>query len=49
MTQVSVYNKLPTVEQGTVGVYRQHIVERLAASMLSRRLSDMTQLPGSRS
>ena len=47
MTQVSVYNKLPTVEQGTVGVYRQHIVERLAASMLSRRLSDMTQLPGS--
>jgi len=47
MTQVSVYNKLPLVEQGTVGVYRQHIVERLAASMLSRRLSDMTQKPGS--
>jgi len=47
MTQVSVYNKLPLVEPGTVGVYRQQIVERLAASMLSRRLSDMTQQPGS--
>ena len=47
MTQVSVYNKLPLVEPGTVGVYRQEMVERLAASMLSRRLSDMTQKPGS--
>ena len=47
MTQVSVYNKLPLREQGTVGVYRQKIVERLAAGMLSRRLSDMTQKPDS--
>ncbi len=31
MTTISVYNKLPLPEQGTVGVYRQNIVDRLAA------------------
>jgi len=45
MTQISVYNKLPLKEQGTVGTYRQQIVEGLATGMLSRRLSDMTQKP----
>ncbi len=45
MTQISIYNKLPLLEQGTVGVYRQKIVNRLAAGMLSRRLSDLTQKP----
>jgi zinc protease len=42
---ISVYNKLPLREQGSVGVYRQKIVDRLAASMLSRRLTDLTQKP----
>ena len=45
MTSISVYNKLPLHEQGTVGVYRYKIVNRLAAGMLSRRLSDLTQKP----
>jgi len=45
MTQVSVYNKLPLREQGTVGAYREKIVDRLAAGMLSRRLTDLTQKP----
>ena len=45
MTTVSVFNKLAVREQGTVGVYRQEIVDRLASGMLSRRLSDMTQKP----
>jgi len=45
MTSISVYNKLPLREQGTVGVYRQEILDRLAAGMLSRRLSDLTQKP----
>jgi len=45
MTSISVYNKLPLREQGSVGVYRQMILDRLAAGMLSRRLSDMTQKP----
>jgi zinc protease len=45
MTSISVYNKLPLQEQGSVDVYRQKIVDRLAAGMLSRRLSDLTQKP----
>jgi zinc protease len=45
MASISVYNKLPLQEQGTVGVYRQKIVNRLAGGMLSRRLSDMTTKP----
>jgi len=47
MTSVSVYNKLPLQEQGTVGVYRNNIVNHLASGMLSRRLSDLTQKPDS--
>jgi zinc protease len=45
MTSISVYNKLPLKEQGTVGTYRQKIVDALASGMLARRLSDMTQKP----
>ncbi len=47
MTTIAVYNKLPLREQGTVDVYRYKIVNRLAAGMLSRRLSDLTQQPDS--
>ncbi len=47
MTSITIYNKLPLQEQGTVGIYRYKIVNRLAAGMLSRRLSDLTQQPDS--
>jgi len=43
MTQISVYNKLPAREPGSVGVYRQEIVESLASSMFSLRLTDITR------
>jgi zinc protease len=43
MTQISVYNKLPAREPGSVGVYRQEIVESLASSMFSARLTDITR------
>ena len=46
-TQVSVYNKLPAREDGTVGVYRDRIVSRVAAGMLNRRLADITTRPDS--
>jgi zinc protease len=45
MATISVYNKLPLRERGTVGVYRQTILDRLAVGMLSRRLFDLTQKP----
>lgn len=44
-TQLAVYNKLPLREAGTVGVYRENIVDRLAAGMLNRRLMDITTKP----
>jgi zinc protease len=44
-SSIAVYNKLPLQEQGSVGVYRQEIVTRLAASMLSRRLSELVPKP----
>ena len=47
MTSVAVYNKLPLREQGSVDTYRYKILNRLAAGMLSRRLSDLSQQPDS--
>ncbi len=47
MTQISVYMKLPAREQGSVGVYRQKIVESLASAMFSARLMDITRKPDS--
>ncbi len=42
-TNVTVYNKLPSQDQSTVGAYRQMIVERLYSAMLNRRFSELTQ------
>lgn len=44
-TQLGIYCKLPLRPQGSVGVYRQHIVERLAAAMLTSRFQDMAGQP----
>jgi zinc protease len=44
-TSVEVEYLLPTRPYGTVGVYRQRMVDRLFASMLSARLSEMAQKP----
>jgi zinc protease len=44
-THLAVYCKLPLQAQGSVGVYRQHIVERLAAAMLTSRFRDMSGQP----
>jgi len=44
-TRVEIYRKLPLRPQGSVGVYRQHIVERLAAAMLTSRFQDMAGQP----
>ncbi len=44
-TSVAVYDKLPVREQGTVGAYRQQIVQQLYVGMLNRRLSELTQKP----
>jgi zinc protease len=43
---VSVYHKLPLRDQGTVGAYRQMLVERLFNSMLNGRFAEITQKPG---
>jgi zinc protease len=43
---VAVYHKLPLRDQGTVGSYRQMLVERLFNSMLNERLLEITQKPG---
>jgi zinc protease len=42
-TSVGLTNVLPLREQGSVGVYRQHTVDRLFSSMLSARFSELTQ------
>ncbi len=42
-TGVGLTNILPLREQGSVGVYRQHIVDELFSSMLSARFSELTQ------
>jgi zinc protease len=46
-TTVEVENLLPARAQGTIGVYRQKIVDRLFSGMLSARLAERAQLPGS--
>ena len=47
MTTMSVQigTLLPARQQGTVGVYRQGMVDRLFGAMLSARLAEMTQKP----
>ncbi|MDQ3010845.1 MAG: insulinase family protein, partial [Acidobacteriota bacterium] len=44
-TSVEVQNLLPAREQGSVGVYRQEIVDRLFSGMLSARFAELTQKP----
>src|SRR6266545_526513 len=44
-TSVAVYSKMPARDQSTVAAYRQQIVERLFAGMLSARYSEMSQKP----
>jgi zinc protease len=44
-TSVAVYSKMPARDQTTVGAYREQIVERLFAGMLSARFSEMAQKP----
>lgn len=45
-TSVEVENILPHRQEGTVGVYRQDIVDGLFASMLDERFAEITQKPG---
>jgi zinc protease len=44
-TSVSIENLLPGRKQGTVGSYREDIVDSLFSSMLSARFSEMAQKP----
>lgn len=44
-TSVAVYGKMAARDQTTVNSYRQQIVERLFAGMLSARFSEMAQKP----
>jgi zinc protease len=44
-TSVEIDHLLPTRPYGTVGVYRQRLVDRLFSSMLSARLSEIAQKP----
>ncbi|MFY9609345.1 MAG: insulinase family protein [Blastocatellia bacterium] len=44
-TGIGVTNLLPLREQGSVGVYRQQIVDRLFSGMLSARFSELAQKP----
>ena len=46
-TTVAVDNLLPAREQGSIGAYRQEIVDRLFSGMLTDRLSERAHLPGS--
>jgi len=45
-TSVELDNVLPRSPQGTIGAYRQDIVDGLFSSMLSARFSEITQKPG---
>ncbi len=45
-TNVEVDYLVPTRPYGAVGVYRQRMIDRLFASMLSARLGDVAQRPG---
>ena len=44
-TSVEIDHLLPTRPYGTVGVYRQRLVDGLFSSMLSARLAELTQKP----
>ncbi len=44
-TSVAVYSKMPARDQTTIGGYRQQMVERLFAGMLSARYSEIAQKP----
>jgi len=44
-TSVEIENLLPSRKQGTIGVYRQEIVDQLFGDLLSTRLSEMSQKP----
>jgi zinc protease len=44
-TAVELDGLLPAREQGTVGVYREKMVDRLFSGMLNARLSDLSQKP----
>jgi len=44
-TSVQVSTLLPARQPGTVGVYRQEMLDRLFSGMLSARLSEITQKP----
>ena len=44
-TTVEIENILPARKQGTFGVYRAHIVDRLFSGMLSARFSEIAQKP----
>jgi zinc protease len=45
MTNVGITNLLPSREQGSVGVYRQEIADRLFSGMLNARFSEIGQKP----
>jgi zinc protease len=44
-TTVGLIGKMPARDQSTVGMYRQQMVERLFAGMLSERLDEMARTP----
>ncbi|MFQ5742117.1 MAG: M16 family metallopeptidase [Acidobacteriota bacterium] len=44
-SSVAVFHKLPLRDQGTIGAYRQSLVENLYNSMLNRRLTEQSQQP----
>lgn len=45
LTQVSVFHKMPAIEDWTVGGYRQRIVERLYNAMLGARFEEISRQP----
>jgi zinc protease len=44
-TSVAVYHTMPTRDQGTVGAYRQQILEGLFSGLLTARFSELAQQP----
>ena len=44
-TSIEIDTLLPSVEEGTVGVYRQKTVDRLFSGMLNARFAEITQKP----
>jgi zinc protease len=43
MTSIGVYSKMPKQSRGTVGDYREQVVEQLYHGMVNARLSELTQ------